>query len=396
MPDSKALGVIWDVENDNLQASFNKNFSPVTTRRQMACQLASNYDPLGVASPCLLGGKLILQRAATAKFAWDDELPADIIENRNSWISSLKDLSCVELERYCFENNEAPCENKDSTIYQLHGFCDVPDNALSCVIYLRRIVNGCATLSFISGRSRVVLNNQSNWVISREELEAAKIFSDLMLQALKALEDLSCTVNFRTDSQVVHKWITNPELHFSRFVKRQIDKIIRVSPPDSWHYVGTAINPADVGTRAKSFKNRDLLGLWLDGPDFLLQSSEDAKPVSSLSTVRAISVPGQLMGEDCSDVPLVRLIETSPNLYALKKRFAYLLAFKEFIAAKSKKVKFEKPKLDAAYLNFAFMNAVRFVQYQSFGVALSLLQKGTPDNYDPLPNARRCEPLPNA
>ena len=57
MPDSKALGVIWDVENDKLKVSFNKNFSPVTARRQMASQLASNYDPLGVASPCLLGGK---------------------------------------------------------------------------------------------------------------------------------------------------------------------------------------------------------------------------------------------------------------------------------------------------------------------------------------------------
>ena len=103
MPDSKALGVIWDVENDKLKVTFNKNFSPVTTRRQMASQLASNYDPLGVASPCLLGGKLILQRVARAKFAWDDELPADIIENWNSWLSSLKtchasNLSAIVLQ----------------------------------------------------------------------------------------------------------------------------------------------------------------------------------------------------------------------------------------------------------------------------------------------------------
>ena len=131
----------------------------------------------------------------------------------------------------------------------------------------------------------------------------------------------------------------------SRFVKRRIDKIIFVSPPDSWHYVGTSINPADVGTREKTFLNRDLLGLCLDGPEFFLQGSEDAKPVTSLSTVLAISVPGQLIGEDCSEVPLERLIETSPNLYALKKRFAYLLAFQEFIAAKFKKVKFENLNL---------------------------------------------------
>ena len=155
MPDSKALGVIWDVENDKLKVSFNKNFSPVTTRRQMASQLASNYDPLGVACPCLLGVKLILQRVAMAKFAKDDELPADIIENWNSWFSSLKDLSCLALERYCFANNETPCENKESAIYQLHDFCDASNN-----VFLRNLFasnyNGCATLSFISGRSRVV------------------------------------------------------------------------------------------------------------------------------------------------------------------------------------------------------------------------------------------------
>ena len=94
------------MKNDKLKVSFNKKFSFVTTRRQMASQFAINYDLLGIASPCLLGGKLILQRVATAKFAWDDALPADIIENWNSWIFSLKGLSCVELERNCFANNE--------------------------------------------------------------------------------------------------------------------------------------------------------------------------------------------------------------------------------------------------------------------------------------------------
>ena len=121
------------------------------------------------------GREIDFAEVTTVKFTWDDNLPADIIENWNSWISSLKDLSCVKLERHCFANNETPCENKDSAIYQLHNFCDASDNAVSCVIYLRRIVNVCATLSFIPGRSRVVLNHQSNSVTSRNELKAAKI-----------------------------------------------------------------------------------------------------------------------------------------------------------------------------------------------------------------------------
>ena len=61
-----------------------------------------------------------------------------------------------------------------------------------CVIYLRRIVNGRSDASFIFGKSRVILSHQQNWVISRKELEAAKLCSDLMLLALAALQHLSC------------------------------------------------------------------------------------------------------------------------------------------------------------------------------------------------------------
>ena len=38
------------------------------------------------------------------------------------------------------------------------------------------------------GKSRVVLISQSGWVIYRKELEAARMSSELMLQAEKALE----------------------------------------------------------------------------------------------------------------------------------------------------------------------------------------------------------------
>ena len=68
MPDSKALGVVWDVENDKLKVNLNKNSVDVTTRRQMASQLASYFDLLGMIAPCILGGKLILQSVAQAKF----------------------------------------------------------------------------------------------------------------------------------------------------------------------------------------------------------------------------------------------------------------------------------------------------------------------------------------
>ena len=180
----------------------------------MASQLASNFDPLGIASPCLLGGKLILQKAAMAKLGWDDELPGDIVNEWNSLVASLVTLSSFSLDRNCFVNTKIPDEN-DYVIYQLHGFCDASNTAFSCVIYLRRIVNGRSDVSFILGKSRVVLSHQQNWVILRKELEAAKLCNDLMLLALAALQHLSCAVKFWTDSEVLLKWITTPDLHLS-------------------------------------------------------------------------------------------------------------------------------------------------------------------------------------
>ena len=115
---------------------------------------------------------------------------------------------------------------------------------------------------------------------------------------------------------------TNPDLHLTKFVKRRVDKILLVSS-DAWRYVGTSFSPAGVGTREKSFKNPELLSLWLGGPEFLLQGVKEPKLIASFSAVRAMSV-SKLTLED----PLKKLIKAAADLYNVKKRFAYLLAFR--------------------------------------------------------------------
>ena len=75
LPDSKALGLLWDVESDRLRVCSCGKLIEVLTRRQVLSVLASQFDPLGILAPCLLGGKLILQRAVTSKLPWDDKLP---------------------------------------------------------------------------------------------------------------------------------------------------------------------------------------------------------------------------------------------------------------------------------------------------------------------------------
>ena len=62
VPDSKTLGMVWDVENDRLRVCFkHQKLGEFTTRREMLGALAGQFDPLGILAPCLLERKLILQ-----------------------------------------------------------------------------------------------------------------------------------------------------------------------------------------------------------------------------------------------------------------------------------------------------------------------------------------------
>ena len=99
-------------------------------------------------------------------------------------------------------------------------------------------------------------------------------------------------------------------------------------------------------------------------PKFLSRDVEDPSPVPSASAVRAISVPAQLKISKNNDGFIHNLIKSAPDLYTLlKKRFANLNAFKQFLIAKSKGIPFQRPKLNTAYLDRGFIDAVKYVQF---------------------------------
>ena len=142
-------------------------------------------------------------------------------------------------------------------------------SALFCVVYLRRIANGQECVSCIQGKVNVTLVNQVNWVIARKKLEAAKMCAELMLQVSNSLRHLACGLHFWSNSQVVSKWILNPDLDLPRCAKRRVDRMHLTAPANAWKYANTTLNPADVGTRWENVKNAGIL-TWLDGPSFLL------------------------------------------------------------------------------------------------------------------------------
>ena len=286
---------------------------------------AGQFGPLGILAPCLLEGKLILQKGTILGRGWDDDLPENILKNWNKWVNVMGSFVDLSIPRYCFLEGTV-LEVDENVAYQLHGFYDASNQALSCVVYLRRIINGCSCVAFVQGKAKVVLVNQTNWVISRKELETAEMCTKLMQDVSKSLQYPGCSLHFWSDSQVVLRRIINPDLHLPLFAKRRIDRIFLVSSVDAWRYVNASLNPADVETRVESVKRYGSHSFWLNGPYFLLQKNLEPQPSVSTATVHRAGVGGDPL-LNIGNRGLDRLIEISPDLYVLKKRAAYLVAF---------------------------------------------------------------------
>ena len=267
-------------------------------------------------SPLLLGGKLILQKVAASGVDWDESLPVDIKKQWKKWLKISNSLEDYTIPRNCLMTTETDSQ----TVYQLHGFCDASDLAFSCVIFLRSFCAGKVEVSFVVGKSKLALTHQKGWIISRKEVEAAKLLGDLILQTSKALRKLRCSVHCWTDSQIVLKWIVNPDLSLARFVRRQVDRIHLVVPPDCWNYVNTSLNPADVGTRESSFRRPGSLALWLEGPPFLLQERATVRASGPVMVHKALCTADTVLDPEVGT--LEKLIEVTPTLYDLKKRCA--------------------------------------------------------------------------
>ena len=185
----------------------------------MSSQLASHFDPLGMASPHLLKGKLILQKVASSGVDWDEVLAVDIQDSWKKWLSAKSLFQNYDIPRNCFPDKMN--FETDSAQFKLHGFCDASNSAFCCMVYLRCIFDDRVEVNFILGKSRLVLTHQNNRVISRKELQSAKMCAEVMLLAQNSFSHIDCSIHFWTDSKVVLGWITNSDLMLARFVKHR-------------------------------------------------------------------------------------------------------------------------------------------------------------------------------
>jgi hypothetical protein len=254
----KALGIHWDTFRDCL--TFNPTAHKVPkTRREALSLLASLYDPLGLAAPFIMKGKLSLQEMCRYRNSWDTPMAAGMSDKWKSWLEDLMTISDLKIPRYY----KFGLEGKLSAV-ELHTFCDASSIGYGACAYLRFQHVEFSSSALVMSKSRVAPLKPIT--VPRLELEGAVVgvkLANLLLRELH-LDDMKTF--FWTDSQAVLSYINNDSRRFHTYVCNRVDKIRTLSAPSTWGYVPSRLNPADLISRGSPVVGL-LDCLWLQEPD---------------------------------------------------------------------------------------------------------------------------------
>ncbi|XP_070546094.1 uncharacterized protein [Ptychodera flava] len=100
---SSACWVCNGVESDTFQFRVQLKDKPLT-RRGILSTVSSVYDPLGLVSPLLLGGRHILQELCKDGADWDDPIPENTMIKWEKWRRDILLLSSLKIPR-CYKPN---------------------------------------------------------------------------------------------------------------------------------------------------------------------------------------------------------------------------------------------------------------------------------------------------
>ena len=325
LPNERALGVLWEVENDNFCFKVNLP-EKSSTKRNVLSTVFSVYDPIGFISPVLLPAKKLFQMTCHENLSWDDPLSEDIKNRWKAWLNDLQLLENFKIPR-CIK------PLTDITEIQLHLFSDGSEIAYASTCYLRCLAgNNQVSCSFIISKSHLVpLKGNSVSTIPRIELNAAKLSVNLYLKLMNELTINIDEAYFWTDSMSVLKYINNVNSRYQRFVANRISFIREHSKVENWCYVPSNQNPADIATRPIDVNKFLNCSVWTEGPKFLGESKSSWPKINDKLELPEndpeIIKSKLVFCSNLSDKSINILFESSSSWYIIRIRVAWILQF---------------------------------------------------------------------
>jgi hypothetical protein len=265
LPVERALGVLWNTENDTLEIKVSQE-KLIPTKRNILRKICTVFDPLGFASPFVLRAKIIMQHLWRQSYDWDQPISGQILQAWELWNEELTKLADFTLPR-CYVDT-----TKEVDGVQLHIFADASEDAFGAVAYTRyEYTDNTFSCSFVFSKAR--LAPVKPLTIPRLELQATVLAVRMGQMLSKELGISKDQITYWTDSMTVLQYINNIKTRFHTFVSNRVAEIRESSSPRNWRHVPGRLNSADDCSRGLAVEDLlDVNSRWVCGPNFLKQS----------------------------------------------------------------------------------------------------------------------------
>ena len=119
------------------------------TRRNVLEQVMRIYDPMGILSPFVVNGKILLRRTWELKLGWDDPLPMEL---RGEWHEFLTDMHT--LQQYDFNRCLTPKDASGQPSLVL--LSDASEKAYGYAAYVRwKLTDGSYWCRLIMAKTKI-------------------------------------------------------------------------------------------------------------------------------------------------------------------------------------------------------------------------------------------------
>ena len=271
--ETTVLGMTWNTEKDTITLKLVDPAAAKTspTKRNVLSTCAQIYDPMGLASPHSIFGRMILQKCWEDNVEWDQELNEPLKQHFLEFCEQLPRLEEVTASR-CLLADEK------SRVIGIYTFVDGSTKAYACAVYVvTQDEDGTkhSNLVFAKGKVRPLsqrFERLEEWLsVARMELLAANLGASMGAFVRSAFDDdADIDMKWFTDSQITLWRILKDPSEFRPFVGNRLAAILEKTKPSQWYWCCSEDNfAADAISRGfllnDFFDNEE----YWHGPSFL-------------------------------------------------------------------------------------------------------------------------------
>ncbi|XP_055609919.1 uncharacterized protein LOC129756897 [Uranotaenia lowii] len=276
----RVLGLLWDTTQDKLKfpttmrcdiANIIEHGLKPTKREILRCVM-SLFDPLGLLSPYLIFGKILMQEIWRKGVGWDEKIDDESFELWSKWTKVLESINDIGVPRCYFTEVAQEVE--------IHTFTDASEAAYSCATYFRFVrPTGPAEIALVGSKTKVA--PLKPWSIPRLELQGC-VLGARYTRFIEEAHSLRISKRVMwSDSSTALSWINSDPRKLHRFVAFRITEILELTNRNEWRWVPTKQNPADEATKWGVGPHFNDKSIWYSGPEFLAYP-EDQWPVKKI------------------------------------------------------------------------------------------------------------------